>query len=383
MASSNFNQNRVRISNSRVRPLNREHMPEDFEVSFQRYTDNRAHRIPDDIGKVQSLKGFDPVYQNIVDYIIRITYRIWETDQREVEYIGECYAPDSLVFDDYGLQVGNKKIISDTQHTTKAFPNIILDAEEVIWAGDDEIGFHTSHLTRIQATNTGASMYGHATGKEVNFMVIANCVALRNDIFFEHVLYNTSAMLKQLGFDLWEEAERLATNPPSGWPRTQKIWDQLRNSASHKSPLHEKDTVQEFDPDAFTRSVHENIWNGDKTSIKESYIDNFVFEGTTDRKFRGKEKLHNYVDELRNPFPDFELKVNEVYWMGNEEEGWLISCRWSAEGTHLREGIFRSPTNKACQIWGITQWRVQNSKILQEWQLFNEFDLMMQIVSER
>ena len=165
-------------------------------------------------------------------------------------------------------------------------------------------------------------------------------------------------MLKQLGFALWEEAERLASNPPSGWPRTQKIWEQLRNSASPKIPLHEKDTVQEFDPDDFTRSVHENIWNGDKTSIKESYIDNFVFEGTTDRKFRGKENLHNYVDELRNQFPDLELKVNEVYWMGNEEEGWLISCRWSAEGTHLREGIFRSPTNKVCQIWGITQWRV-------------------------
>ena len=31
---------------------------------------------------------------------------------------------------------------------------------------------------------------------------IANCVALENEIFQEHVLYNNSAMLSQLGFDL-------------------------------------------------------------------------------------------------------------------------------------------------------------------------------------
>ena len=40
-------------------------------------------------------------------------------------------------------------------------------------------------------------------------MVIANCIALENEIFHEHVLYNTSAMLQQLDIDLWDEAERL------------------------------------------------------------------------------------------------------------------------------------------------------------------------------
>ena len=99
---------------------------------------------------------------------------------------------DSRVFDDYGLQLGSKKIISDTHHTTGAFPDIILDAEEVIWAGDDIIGFHTSHLTRIIGTNTGKSRYGDPKEKRISVMVIANCIALENEIFHEHVLYNTS-----------------------------------------------------------------------------------------------------------------------------------------------------------------------------------------------
>ena len=213
MNVSDFEKNRIRIPHRTALPLNRSNMPSGYEISLKHYTQNRSIRIPEDLGPQQSLKGFDPAYRNIIDYIVRITYRIWETDDREVDYIGQCYAPDSVVFDDYGLQKGSKKIISDTYHTTAAFPDIVLDAEEVIWAGNDEIGFHTSHLTRIIGTNTGESRYGAAKGTRVHFLVIANCVALENDIFLEHVLYNTSAMLKQMGKDPWKEAERLALDP--------------------------------------------------------------------------------------------------------------------------------------------------------------------------
>ena len=38
----------------------------------------RTVRIPDDLGPKQDLPGFEDTYQNIVDYIVRITHRIWE-----------------------------------------------------------------------------------------------------------------------------------------------------------------------------------------------------------------------------------------------------------------------------------------------------------------
>ncbi|MEM7505088.1 MAG: hypothetical protein AAF417_23900, partial [Pseudomonadota bacterium] len=69
------------------------------------------------------------------------TYKIWE--DREVEYIGNTYSDNSRVFDDYGLQLGNRKIIADTHHTTGAFSDIELIADEIVWAGDDDIGYHT------------------------------------------------------------------------------------------------------------------------------------------------------------------------------------------------------------------------------------------------
>jgi hypothetical protein len=84
---------------------------------------------------VQSMRGFEDTYRNIIDYIVRITYRIWE--DRDVEYIGDTYSGTSRVYDDYGLQLGNQKIIDDTHHTTGAFSDIKLIADEVVWAGDD------------------------------------------------------------------------------------------------------------------------------------------------------------------------------------------------------------------------------------------------------
>ena len=370
-----------------ARPLARRHMPSDFDISIEKYTGGRRVRIPNDYGPEQDMRGFDG-YRNVIDYIVRITHRIWESADhagapRDVEYIDACYAPNSMVYDDYGLQRGSRKIIDDTHHTTGAFPDIILDAEEVIWAGDDTAGFHTSHLTRITGTNTNPSRYGPPTGTRVSVPVIANCVALENDIFLEHVLYNTSAMLKQLGLDLWEEAARLAADPPPGWPRDQMVWDGLRSAAAPARPLSQTEPVDGFDPDAFARSIHDNVWNGDGSAVVEHYDADMRFEGTTDREFTGTGAYRDHANELRGAFPDLALQVDEVYWMGNEADGWLISTRWSAEGTHSGNTIYREPTDKHCQIWGITQWRVEDGRVVREWQLFNEFDLMMQIEGAR
>ena len=243
-------------------PLRREHMPTDYSISLAAYTARgtpREQRIPTDFGPRQSLCGFEPVYHNIIDYIVRITYRIWE--QRDIDYIGATYAHDAHVFDDYGLQPGAEKIIADTRHTTGAFSDIRLIADEIIWAGDDQTGFHTSHRTIIRGTNDGASKYGPASQRPVDILVIANCVALDNRIYLEHVLYNTSAMIRQLGLDLNEAATRLAQAAPAGWPRGETVWNQLRAAGRPARPISVAQPVAGFDVDAFVRDRLERLWN--------------------------------------------------------------------------------------------------------------------------
>lgn len=364
-------------------PLTREHMPTDYSISLERYTGRgtpNEKRIPDNFGPKQSMRGFEETYQNIIDYIVRITYKIWE--DRDVEYIADTYSDTSEVFDDYGLQHGCQKIISDTHHTTGAYSDIRLIADEIVWAGDDEIGYHTSHRTIIRGTNDGDSKYGPATNKEIDVLVIANCVALENEIFLEHVLYNNSSMLRQLGHDLDDLAPQLAAEPFPGWPRDNATWDSLRNSTRPAQPISIAQPVDDFDVDKFTRAAIDQLWNSrNYEAIGRVYVPDFAFKGPTDRVFSGAGSYQNFLTSISSAFPDLDVQVDEVYWMGNDKEGYLTSERWSAEGTHSGAGTYGEPTGKPVQIWGITQHRIVNGKIVQEWLLFNELDLMMQLAA--
>ena len=375
--------NNILDNNLESKPLSREHMPTDYSISLSEYTGKGTQnekRIPDDFGIKQSLEGFDDIYQNIVDYIVRITYRIWE--DRDVEYILDTYSSFSKVFDDYGLQLGNQKIVDDTHHTTGAFSNIKLIADEVIWAGNDKIGFHTSHRTIIRGTNDGPSKYGPATNKDIAILVIANCVALENRIFLEHVCYNTSSMLLQLGMNLDDMAKKLAATAPLGWPRDQKTWNDLKNAARPEIPIFENLPITGFDIDRFLRITFENLWNKrDYDKLDLNFVENLQFEGPTNRKFNGLKDYKDFLISLATCFPDLELQVDEIYWMGDEIDGFLSSTRWSASGTHKGSGVYGPPTGSQVQIWGITQNEIQKERITKEWMLFNEMDLMMQIAA--
>lgn len=372
-------------------PLRRSHMPTAYRVSLDRYVGRKALgigytegelRIPDDYGPAQSMRGFEETYRNIIDYIVRITYRIWE--DRDVEYILDTYSDQSRVFDDYGLQRGSRKIVDDTHHTTGAFSNIRLIADEIVWAGDDEVGYHTSHRTLIRGTNDGDSKYGPATGRDVDVLVIANCVALENEIFLEHVLYNNSSLLLQLGHDLGATAARMVKAPPAGWPRSDVTWDALRSAARPERPLCLAEPIDGFDVDRFARDTLDTLWNRrDYDALGRCYVKGFAFHGPTGRVFSGATDYAAVLAELHRVFPDLELRVDEVYWMGNDDEGYLTSERWSATGTHQAGGPYGEPTGREVQIWGITQHQVVGGKITREWMLFNELDLLMQIAAAR
>ena len=181
-------------------------MPTDFSISLGAKGGTDRLLVNPGTERIQSMRGFEETYVDIIDYIVRITHRIWE--EKDIGYIYDTYAHNSRVVDGFGLQYGRDKIVADTVHTINAFPNIRLFADEIVWAGDDEVGFHTSHRTIIKGTNTGMSRFGLPTGRPIELWVIANCVALDNEIFEEWVLYDNAGMIRQLGFDLREMARK-------------------------------------------------------------------------------------------------------------------------------------------------------------------------------
>ena len=359
-------------------------MPQDYSISLKQSVRGGTDRLlrKSDGERRQPMSGFEDQYVDIIDYIVRITHRIWE--EKDIGYIYDTYRHNCRVTDDAGLQYGRDKIVADTVHTINAFPDIRLYADEIIWAGDDQLGFYTSHRTVITGTNTGYSRFGPPTGKRVSLWCIANCLAEANEIYEEFVIYNQSSLLQQLGFNLFEKAREfgnMRVRQPG--PRAQPGEGTRLFGQGKPRPVELPSNERGFDIEGELRAAHHAAWNWRNLAAFDRIYDPRVrFHGPTDREVRGLAGVKSYVLSLIAMFPDIAAQVDEIYWMGNDEEGFLVSMRWSAAGTHLGSGVYGQPTGRQCRIWGIDQYRIQNGRIREQWQMFNEFDLLQQILAD-
>ena len=373
------------LNNKIPNNLKDHHMPDNFDISLKSYGGGGSQKSlnpnPKKLKK-QSMNGFEKQYENIIDYIVRITYTIWE--KKNIGYIYDTYSKDCSVWDEFGLQYGSEKIVSDTVHTNNAFPNIRLFADEVIWAGDDRSSFHTSHRTIITGTNTGFSKFSPPTGKSVRLFCIANCVAKNNEIYYENVVYDTAGLIKQLGLDLNEVAKKISkegiVGPFSPSFKNSKPIRDIKRLKLISYPIPNKIVnVREF-----VHSAYDTIWNRRNfAAIDDIYSNNIEFEGSTSRKFKGINKLKQFIISMIACFPDLTLSIEDLYWMGNPKDGYLVSIRWGAFGTHKGNGIYGTPTNRECYLWGITQWEIRNNKIIKEWTGFNELAILIQLLGEK
>ncbi len=367
---------------SKFKALSSQHMPKDFAISLDAYrrggTDAFLGQAPRH-AVTQPMHGFEQTYVNIVDYIVRITHQIWE--EKDIGYIYDTYSHDCAVWDDLALQFGRDKIVADTIALNNAFPDIRIVADEVIWAGDDTIGFHTSHRTRIVGTNTGFTRYGEPTGRRVQFWCLANCVARDNEIFYEHVVYDTASVVQQLGYDVVETARKLAQSDVGAQlPRDFLGSEPKRMSGQSKPPRMPIPGHIGDNPEEFVRAALHTIWNRRNLSaIDRVYHPSVLVQVTAGRNFHGQGQLQSFILSMLAMFPDMLYSIDDLYWMGNAREGYLIAIRWSMLGTHRGNGRYGAPTGREINLWGITHWVIEDGKVTKEWTMFNEFGVLMQI----
>ncbi|MDX1413280.1 MAG: ester cyclase [Candidatus Promineifilaceae bacterium] len=355
------------------------HMPADFSISLAAKGGTDRLLVDPGSERLQSMRGFEDTYVDIIDYIVRITHRIWE--EKDIGYIYDTYKHNSRVVDGYGLQYGRDKIVADTVHTINAFPDIRLFADEIVWAGDDEVGFHTSHRTVIKGTNTGFSRYGPPTGRKIELWCIANCVALENEIFEEWVLYDNADLVRQLGFDLREMAREIGNQRHDAqiqWPSFEA--ERLPGQGKPAYLTYEYEPGKTLDIVDFLSTTYHNILNRRMLgTINKSHAPNLRTLSSNGRRLYGRNHFQSFLLSLLATFPDLAFQIDDIYWMGNDKDGYLTAMRWSVTGTHAGWGFYGAPTHRPIQMWGITQHRIEDGCIVEEWMLFNEFAVMQQI----
>ena len=181
---------------------------------IMRHTD-RSFRGEGDLSKLiepdrertQDLRGFDADYTDIVDYIVRSTHKIWEEGGMGLLY--SHYQHNAKIHTPYGMEYGREAWLAASISGLSAFPDYRLYADDVIWSGNEDDGFYSSHRILGMGTNLGYSQYGPPTNRKIKRWVIANCYVKENRIVEEWVVRDESALVQQLGYDPVEVARKL------------------------------------------------------------------------------------------------------------------------------------------------------------------------------
>ena len=328
----------------------------------------------------QPMCGFDPQYTDIVDYIIRITHHIWE--EKAVGYIYDTYQHNCVVHGSGGDVHGREAVVAGTLQTLAAFPDRKLYGDSVIWSGDEDAGFHTSHLITSVGYNTGYSSYGPPTRRRVVWRAIANCVAKENMIFEEWLLRDETSLIRQLGYDVFDVAEHQVRSAPpmprEGGGEVGRALGQL------PPPTMPPSTAEGFDVEDFVRRSYHDIWNRRLLNkIRDHYAPSHVCYTAGGRKYQGPVEQIAFVLGLFGMFPDAGVTVDQVYWNGDDISGYQVAVRWTLSGTHTGFGSYGEPSGARASIMGLSQHHIKQGKFVLEYTLFDEMELIRRIVAAR
>lgn len=330
-----------------------------------------------------NMKGFDAEFTNIVDYILRITYRIWEGKQVGLCY--DYYSDDCPVYTLGGYTEGAEEVVQNTLKTLGAFPDRTLHADNIIWGGDDESGYHTSHLINTNMTNLGPSEFGPASYAQAQIQVIAHCVCKDNRVVEEWLVRDNYALAEQLGVDPMQWAMEQAEKPLdensrfSLWMRDeiQRVGEQSRNRATYPA-----DTGSE--PEVFIATALQNIWNarllGD---CRQLYAENARLHASAREDCDGIDDINRFYLDILGSIPDARVSVDYLCSNSMLEQDQYVAARWTLAGTHGGGALWGPATGAPLLILGESHYRLVDGKVVEEWLVFDELAVLTQVCRAR
>jgi predicted ester cyclase len=325
----------------------------------------------------QPLRGFEEGYADIIDYIIRCTWRIWEG--RGIDLIRTHYAEDCPVHTMTGTVCGVEPVIEGTRAVLAAFPDRTLVGEAVIWAGDEEEGYLSSHRITSHATHLGANEYGPPTGRRIDFTTIADCLCRENLIIEEWLVRDHATILRKLGLNvgamaaLQAAADRAAG--PVAWRQAamQAVRDRSFKGAAGAVP----DPAKE--PQEFAGAWFAAMLSGFADDAAERFYAPFARAWFPDeRAALGHSAITRRHRQILDPFADRAARFEHF---GALREGPYtdIAVRWTLTGRHDAVGLYGHPTGRDAYILAVTHLRVLDARIVEQWTVFDELALRRQL----
>ncbi|MBX2824404.1 MAG: ester cyclase [Gammaproteobacteria bacterium] len=317
------------------------------------------------------MKGFDSKWQDLPHYILGITREIWE--DRQIHSLDHLYSEDIIVRSPGSIVVGNKGVIAATMATLAEFPDRQLMGEDVIWSGDDEVGFLSSHRILSTATHLHEGMYGPASGMTYRYRIIADCAAKDNVIYDEWLIRDQGAIVRQMGWD--PKAYAVDAIAREGGPEqcVQPLTPDNDQQGAYQSRGNNHQQGQHY-ADLLTR-----IMSAELSAVPGEYDRACHLELPGGVTAHGTSAADQFWMGLRSAFPSAEFKVDHV--IGRDDPGLSprAAVRWSLTGRHEGWGSFGAPTDAEVHVLGISHAEFGPYGLRREYVLFDETAIWKQI----
>ena len=325
----------------------------------------------------QHLPGFDAVYSDIVDYILRCTHRIWE--EKNVGLCRSHYGADCLIHTLAGETRGADAVIANTLATLAAFPDRTLIGEDVIWSEDAPGRFHTSHRIVSLMTHLGDDDFGPATGRRAQVTTIADCICVENRIVEEWLVRDNLWLVKQLGLDGRSVAQAQAARDQAGDPvRHAWRWEEIarvRDGQGLASPLDPEHPALPFAA-MLERAVNDQML-GDAAAHLSAGIEGFWPSG---RRWIGRGGWVGAFSQLLGVLDQPRLVIDHLAATPSPQADTAVAIRWSLAGRHARSGVYGEPSGRDLLILGVSHYRVRAGLITEDQTVFDELAVLRQVV---
>jgi predicted ester cyclase len=253
----------------------------------------------------------------------------------------------------------------------------------VIWRGDEDEGFYTSHLVTGSGRHTQHGHLGAPTGRTFVSRTVADCMIHENKIYREWVVADTLAIIQQLGLDGATYAEKMAQAYfdkgllALDIGENRRLLGQYPPEAEADLSLAHNDT--ERDVLGWLHEIYNKRMFG---KIAAVYAPTCQYHGPLMAELYGVAAVIHQTLGLIGSIPDGAFMPQHICSNPCEEGGVKVAVRWIIEGHHLGYGILRhigDPTGKRLQVMGMSHFHIRDGKVVDEWRVYDELSLMMQV----
>lgn len=327
--------------------------------------------MPEDDKPADGLKGFDAKWQDLPDYILGITHEIWE--QRQLHTLHDYYSEDIVVRSPGSVVIGNQNVIGATMATLAEFPDRQLLGEDVIWSGDADNGFLSSHRILSTATHLNDGMYGAATGKKLTYRIIADCAAKDNVIYDEWLIRDQGAIVRQMGWDAQQFAHDLIEREGGPMHCVQPLTPANDQPGPYQADGNKHPQGQRY------AQLLDRIMGAEMSAVAGNYDRACQLELPGGVTGHGIADAENFWMGLRASFPSATFSVHHTIGRDDPNLAPRAAVRWSLAGKHDGWGVFGPPSDAEIYVLGISHAEFGPWGLRREYVLFDETAVWKQI----